>query len=74
MKHPPLCCELHKHKSDEDKDSIPGGPTANIAAAAHIAHILADNCSCVLPVEKADVGEIGLLLRIEKVSRVNRKT
>lgn len=75
MKHPPLSCELHKHKSDEDKDRIPGGPTANIAAAAaHIAHILTDNCSCVLPVEKADHGEIGLLLRIENVSRVNRKT
>ncbi len=70
---PPSSCELHKHKSDEDKDRIPGGPTANIAAAAHIAHILPDNCSCVLPGERADLGEIGLLLRIENVSKVNRK-
>lgn len=59
MKHLPLSCELHKHKSDEDNDRIPGGSTANIAAAAHIAYILTDNCSCVLPVERADLGEIG---------------
>lgn len=68
MKHPPLSCELHK--SEEDKDRIPGGPAANIA---HIAHILTYDCSCVLPVEKADIGEIRLLLRIENVSRDNRK-
>lgn len=72
MKHPPLSCELHKHKSEEDKDRIPGGPAA-IAAPAHIATILTYNCSCVVPVEKADLSEIGLLLWIENVSRANRK-
>lgn len=70
MKHPPLSCELHKHKSDEDEVWIPGGGlAANIAAAAHIAHILSDNYSCVLPVQRAELGEIGLLLWTENVSR-----
>lgn len=64
MKHnPPLSCELHKHKSDEDKDRIPGGPTANIAAAAHIERER----------EKADLGEMGLLLRSEKSTELSEK-
>lgn len=43
------------------KTGSPGGPAANIlAAAAHIAHALTDDCSCALPVENADRSEIGL--------------
>lgn len=71
MKHPPLSCELHKHKSEEDKDRIPGG-AANIAAATHIAHITTHGCRSVLPVEQADFGETGVLLRIQNVSSFSR--